>query len=107
MDESATLTQLIERSESRIDRTNSMICQLTSVVANLTQVYDEHLRELEKSRNDIISQNTTLIGMLESEHKKCAEILHMHERLVNSLISQSCNGSSNSFSVGDIASRNQ
>ena len=95
------LTHLIERSEQRIDITNDMINKLTSVISNLTITYDNHLKQLEESRNEIIKQNTKLIELVAEEKKSYNDVLSMQERLTSALIN------SHRINFGDVGCGNQ
>lgn len=99
------VTELIAKSEDRIDRTNAMIDRLSTITAHLTEVYDEHLKELEKSRNEIVSQNTRLMELVLAEQKKSNDILMIQERLITAFVGR--NSSSSTINIRDIASNNQ
>lgn len=68
------LASLVEKSESRIDRTNDMICKLAAItdqtqklVVKLTEEYTRHLKNLSKCRDALLQQNETLLRMHESD----------------------------------------
>lgn len=93
--------QLIARSEQRIDKTNAIVDRLATMASNLTRVYDEHLRELERSRNEIVQQNTKLMEMILAEQKRTNDILLIQERLISALAGHG--SSSSTINIRDIS----
>lgn len=91
------LLELVERSESRIDRTNAMIEKLTACISNVSVMYDEHWKDIEHSRNIVLEQNSKLIKIVEDEQSKAKDVLRMHERLVNMLITHVGNSNTNTM----------
>lgn len=62
----AKITTLLEKSETRIDKTNEMVCKLASTIDKLTNEYGKHLERLQEARDELVKQNKELIKLVES-----------------------------------------
>lgn len=54
-------SELLEKSELRIDSTNKMISECLSIITSLKNEYCKHIGKLQESRDELISQNKKLI----------------------------------------------
>lgn len=57
-------TELLIKSEDRIDRTNDMICECVKVIDKLTTEYTTHLKKLQESRDELLAQNKSMVELL-------------------------------------------
>lgn len=63
------LTELVIRSEERIDKTNNMIEKCVAMVDKLATEYASHIKSLQNARDEVIRQNTELIKCLRSKEE--------------------------------------
>lgn len=64
-DELSIFLKLLEKSESRIDRTNSMIDRLVDACKSVENAYTSHVGSLQSSRDTSQKNNAKLIALLD------------------------------------------
>lgn len=60
-------TQLLERSEERIDNYNNIVSKCVALIEKITAEYTEQLNKLQEARDSLIQQNSELIKLLDGE----------------------------------------
>lgn len=60
------MSTLLEKSETRIDKTNDMVCKLAAIIDKLTNEYCKHLEKLQDTRDELTKQNKDLLKLVES-----------------------------------------
>lgn len=77
------LIELIEKSESRIDRINEMVLNLTKVMGEMTTTYTHHIAKVTDSRDELIRQNSRFIEVLEAVRQESANVNVRYDALLD------------------------
>ena len=87
------VSQLLEESEKRIDRTNKMVCSLSETSKRVSGVFCDSVAKMEESRDTILNelcritqQNSDLIKLLSEERHRYSELLSQYEKIITALL---------------------
>lgn len=79
-------SQLLIKSEERIDRTNNMIVNGLTMIDHLSKEYTSHLNALRNARDKLIEENKALASSVENLTLQLNDASKRYESLLNRLI---------------------
>ena len=79
-------SQLLIKSEERIDRTNNMIVNGLTMIDHLSKEYTSHLNALRDARDKLIDENRLLASSVEKLTEQLNDASTRYDSLLNRLI---------------------
>lgn len=77
------LTELVCRSEARIDQTNEMIQKLVELYRQQSEVFSNEIKSFNECRRELSAQNTELIHSKLHQEEDLRELRHVLEYVLN------------------------
>lgn len=93
------LVELVEKSEDRIDRTNDLISYSFKLLDKITLEYTKQVENLQKVRDELLSQNKGLLTQIESMRIENENINKRYDSLLERMFIMTKNASENHINV--------
>lgn len=92
-------SEILIKSEERIDRTNTMVSKCVEMMDKLTAEYCKQIEALQESRDEILSQNKILIENARNDRDKYELLSKRYDTLIERLFTMIGKNSENNINV--------